>query len=129
MDSYKEFNGMDFNDEEKEMCRNKPVQALQMYRKRTGFGLRDARDAAEKALGMDPMVYGRVRERIAFSIFYNNDYLLLGEGDKDLQYPLKQWRQLKRENTEIVKRFYNTADKILDLYEMDFDEDDLRNGC
>jgi len=129
MDNYKDFNGMDFNDKEKELCKKNPILAIQMYRRRTGFGLRDARDAAEETLGMDPMVYGRVRERIAFSIFYNGNYLLLDKNDKDLEYPLKLWRELKRsKDNEFIDRYYDLAEHILDLYEMDFDEDDLRNG-
>jgi len=128
MDNYKDFQGMDFNDKEKELCKNNPIQAIQMYRRRTGFGIRDAREAAEEALGMDPMLYGRLRERVAFSIFYNSEYLLLDKNDKDLKHPLKLWRQLKRTyDNDFMDRYYNLAEEVLDLYDIDFNEEDPRN--
>jgi len=37
MHSYKEFHGMDLNTKEKAVCRDKPILAIQMYRRRTGL--------------------------------------------------------------------------------------------
>lgn len=151
MRSHKHFDGMDLNTKEKAICRDNPIGAMQLYRRRTGLGLKDARDALEQELGMDPIVYRRVRDRMAFAVYYQ-DYLWYENGDgseKHFQLALKFWRSMKRsldlppwkggkhsgECTNepcscqrcSMEQFYEMAEKILDLDDLSLDEEDPRN--
>lgn len=126
MRSYKDFQGMDLNTTEKSISIKNPLKAMEMYNKRTGFGIREALEAMEEYLGMDPRVYQRVRERIAFSVFYGSKY-------GDFRSSLKAWRDLKRISEYdnkvkyILEDYYNKSDDILSLDCLEFNEIDPRN--
>jgi len=134
---------MDLNTNEKAMCRDDPIGAIQLYMRRTGLGLNDARDALEQELGMNPIVYRRVRDRLAFAAYYQDNLWDKGrdreDSEKHLQFALKFWRKMKSGETSknsvalgswykhAVKHYYELADRILDLDDISLDEKDPRN--
>lgn len=143
---------MDLNTKEKDICREYPIKAIQMYRTRTGLGLNEARDALEEELGIDPVMYKKVRDRVAFA-FYYQDHLWQydeEESENNFRSALRFWRRMKHSlkmpqwkdgkhsgdctdepcscHRCFMERYYKMAEKIIDLDELAFDEEDPRNG-
>lgn len=137
MTNNKEFHGLDLNVKEISICRDNPVLAIQMYRKRTGLGIKDAKDALEQELGMDCSTYRRVRDRVAFSFFYMNwliRNITCGDSNLDFKVALVEWRKLRRMDHPMSKQnslhdFYKKAESILNLSDRDlYDEEDARDS-
>jgi hypothetical protein len=139
MRDYESFN-VDFNTNEKLICRKDPVQAIQLYRRRTGIGLKDARNALKKELGMDVITYKNMREKIAFALYYGDCLLendLSEYSEKDFKTSINHWKYMKSLLDEspwdngkhrgdctqepftcqrcIMESYYNRAEKILSI--------------
>jgi len=148
--SYKEFHGMDLNTKERAICRENPIEAIHMYRQRTGLGIMYAKSAVEQELGMDFRTYKQVKERIAFALYFQNhlwEIDSLDDGsEKEYQQALKFWRIMKRSVKEdppwkdgrhsgdctnepfschrcFSERHYRIADKIINFDDRECDEE------
>ena len=111
------------------------VNNIQKYRKRTKLGLQEARDALRNELGMDIIMYGQIKERLAFSLFSKPDSYDFNQDIKDamflINYDLSEWRRFKRNDDpwakQVVKYFYDLADEVIKLNDIVFDPEDPRN--
>lgn len=127
----KEFHGLDLNTKEKEICRKNPIAAVQQYRKRTKLGIRDAKAALEHELGMPYNIYNKIKEKIAFSLFYRDKRNKFHEREHNVSEELRSWRNIKGDDhiwaINVKEFFYSLADKILTINDSYFDETDPRN--